>query len=100
MALKTVFCVVCQKEVVKAQTLHVGNGQRACRFHAGVEERARMVQAQLDQEARDSRVPAPGTPPPVSVLNQREVQLLMISSKLGDDRFEKFSRSREVGEMV
>ena len=37
---KTCICAICRKTVLKSRTLHIGNGQRACREHPGVATKA------------------------------------------------------------
>lgn len=53
----TVVCSICNEKVLKARTRHIGNGQRACLTHPGVEEKATVAQAAIAQEITESRKP-------------------------------------------
>lgn len=44
MGIKKVICSICKTEVNKAQTYHVGNGERACKSHEGVTEKKETLQ--------------------------------------------------------
>lgn len=52
---KTVVCSVCHQEVLKAQTLEVSPGNRACRSHEGTQAASAQVQ-QAAKEAEQQRV--------------------------------------------
>lgn len=46
-----VTCSICKGKLLKSKTLHIGNGDRACKTHQGVEEQARYAQEELRKEA-------------------------------------------------
>lgn len=45
-----VICCVCGQEVNKAQTLHIGDGKRACRIHEGTIEKNKLEIDKLKRE--------------------------------------------------
>lgn len=45
-----VVCVKCRHTVLKAQTYHIGGGQRACKTHLGVVETKEQLQQKLAQQ--------------------------------------------------
>lgn len=50
-----IHCSVCHQEVLKSTTLSVGNGQRACRNHEGVESQSASVQELLAKKCEQGR---------------------------------------------
>jgi len=54
---KQVTCSICGETVFKARTAHVGNGERACKEHEGVVDKANQVQIQQQETLRKSRKP-------------------------------------------
>ncbi len=47
MPVKRCICSICNKDVTKGSTLHIGDGKRACKFHPGVTEKSEQL-AQLE----------------------------------------------------
>ena len=52
MPVKRVVCSICQAEVNKAQTYHVGDGNRACKTHQGVTEKKESLEKNRNQEVQ------------------------------------------------
>ncbi len=55
MAIKQVTCSICKATVNKARTYHVGDGQRACKAHKGVQEKKAALETQKQGEAVQAR---------------------------------------------
>ncbi len=51
MAIKQVTCSICKTPVNKARTYHVGDGQRACKAHDGVQDKKTALEAQKREKA-------------------------------------------------
>ncbi len=51
MAIKQVTCSICKAQVNKARTYHVGDGQRACKAHEGVQEKKAALETQKREKA-------------------------------------------------
>ena len=51
MAIKQVTCSICKAMVNKVRTYHVGDGQRACKAHEGVQEKRTILEAQKREKA-------------------------------------------------
>jgi hypothetical protein len=49
----TTKCYVCNQVVLKAQTYHIGNGNRACKSHEGVVDKAQNAQAQIKADLKN-----------------------------------------------
>ena len=54
MGIKRIICSICKTEVNKAQTYHVGNGERACKSHEGVTEKKETLQKNEAQKLQRS----------------------------------------------
>lgn len=52
MPIKQVVCCICNQMVNKAQTLSVGDNQRACRSHSEVQSQAEQAQKKLEDESK------------------------------------------------
>ena len=51
-----VVCSICQKNVMKAQTYHVGDGKRACKEHEGVNQaKVKLEQEAIEKKKRDEQ---------------------------------------------
>lgn len=48
-------CSICNKEVLKARTYHIGAGKRACKEHEGVLEAKDQLDLKLIQKKKDER---------------------------------------------
>ncbi len=55
MAIKQVTCSICKATVNKARTYHVGDGQRACKAHEGVQETKAALESQKQEKAAQGR---------------------------------------------
>ncbi len=55
MAIKQVTCSICKATVNKARTYHVGDGQRACKAHEGVQETKAALGSQKQEKAAQGR---------------------------------------------
>ncbi len=53
MAIKQVTCSICKAMVNKARTYHVGDGQRACKAHEGVQEKKAALETQQREKAAE-----------------------------------------------
>ncbi len=51
MAIKQVTCSICKATINKARTYHVGDGQRACKAHEGVQEKKAALESQKREKA-------------------------------------------------
>ncbi len=59
MAIKQVTCSICKATVNKARTYHVGDDQRACKAHDGVQEKKTALEAQKREKAVQERQSGP-----------------------------------------
>lgn len=48
-----VVCSICGQEVNKAQTLHIGDGKRACRSHEGTADASKKECTKIEQQKKD-----------------------------------------------
>ncbi len=55
MAIKQVTCSICKATVNKARTYHVGDGQRACKAHEGVQEKKAALETKKQEKAAQGR---------------------------------------------
>ena len=53
MPIPRVICCVCGQEVNKAQTLHIGDGKRACKSHEGTEEASKRECEKIEQKRQE-----------------------------------------------
>ncbi len=51
MAIKQVTCSICKATINKARTYHVGDGQRACKAHDGVQEKKAALETHKQDKA-------------------------------------------------
>lgn len=54
MGIKRVVCSICKLEINKAQTYHVGNGDRACKTHDGVVEKKDVMQKSQAEKLQET----------------------------------------------
>jgi hypothetical protein len=60
---KTVVCSICNQEVLKAQTLALKDGTRACRSHPETQEQATDLKEQEQKRLQNKKVSPPPAPP-------------------------------------
>jgi hypothetical protein len=56
MPIPKVICCICGQEVNKAQTLHIGDGKRACKSHEGTIEASQRERQKIAQQKHDEAV--------------------------------------------